>query len=310
MGLTDYLSRNPVSKSEPIENDDKEYVIKFLILLMLIIDNHGSIDELGKTEIKTDNSEKREQIFNQSQASYQNKPKSSENITNDRILLLSSQQPVIHVNIQQPKEYNETITRMDIKNIEQLEGQDSTAEPLALSNRWKELVKPNDYMMTKGCRWSKITKDIQQKCDECVPCKMTGKSIKPQLLMSEIFYLPPADETNQETQLYFIEPMRYKQRRFFILVSIDRYTRWPAACICESPTGKTAKSFLEQNITLNDIPQTIRTDKGMAFTGKEFRDFCKNLNIKLLYGTPYIYTPTGLVERGTKTLKDYMKTNL
>ena len=34
------------------------------------------------------------------------------------------------------------------------------------------------------------------------------------------------------------------------------------------------------------------------------------MNIKLKYGTPYIHTPTGLVERGIKTLKDYMKTNL
>ena len=29
---------------------------------------------------------------------------------------------------------------------------------------------------------------------------MTGKSIKPQMPMSEIYYLPPADKTNQEIQ--------------------------------------------------------------------------------------------------------------
>ena len=37
---------------------------------------------------------------------------------------------------------------------------------------------------------------------------------------------------------------------------------------------------------------------------------CKNLNIKLIYGTPYIHTATGLVEKGIKTLKDLMRTNL
>ena len=37
---------------------------------------------------------------------------------------------------------------------------------------------------------------------------------------------------------------------------------------------------------------------------------CKNLNIKLIYGTPYMHTATGLVERGIKTLKDLMPTNL
>ena len=63
-------------------------------------------------------------------------------------MLLSSQQPVSHDNIQQPKEVNETITRMNIKKIEQLKRQDPTAETFALTNRWKELVKPNDYRMT------------------------------------------------------------------------------------------------------------------------------------------------------------------
>ena len=37
---------------------------------------------------------------------------------------------------------------------------------------------------------------------------------------------------------------------------------------------------------------------------------CKNLNKKLIYGTPYIPTATGLVEPGIKTLKDLMKTKL
>ena len=125
--------------------------------------------------------------------------------------------------------------------------------------------------------------------------------------MTEINYLPPAEKTNQEIQLDFIGPIRFKHRKFYKLLSRDRYSRWPAACICEAPTGKTAKNFLEQYITLNGLPQTMRTDKGTAFTGKEFRDFCKSLNVKLIYGTRYIHTPTGLVERGIKTLKQYLR---
>ena len=30
--------------------------------------------------------------------------------------------------------------------------------------------------------WPKLTKDIQSKYNECIPCKMSGKSIKPQLI--------------------------------------------------------------------------------------------------------------------------------
>ena len=149
------------------------------------------------------------------------------------------------------------------------------------------------YKITAAAKpfwWPRLVRDIQQKCEECIPCKMAGKNIKPQLPMSEINYLPLAEKTNQEIQLNFIGPIRFEHRRFYILLSIYRYSRRPAACICEAPTGKTAKNFLEQYITLNGLPQTKRTDKNTAFTGKEFRDFCKSLNIKLIYGTPYIHT--------------------
>ena len=32
--------------------------------------------------------------------------------------------------------------------------------------------------------------------------------------------------------------------------------------------------------------------------------------MRLIYGTPYIHTPTGLVERGVRTLKDNLLTNI
>ena len=73
--------------------------------------------------------------------------------------------------------------------------------------------------------WSRITRDIQPKCDECFPCKMAGKNIKPQLPMTETNYLPPEAKTNQEIQLDFIGPIRFKHRGFYILLSIDRYSR-------------------------------------------------------------------------------------
>ena len=91
--------------------------------------------------------------------------------------------------------------------------------------------------------WPKVTKEIQNKCNDCIPCKMAGKSIKPQIPMSEINYLPPADKPNQEVPLDFIGPIRCKQRRFFIVISIDRYSRWPAACPTRVPQAKPQKHF-------------------------------------------------------------------
>ena len=91
---------------------------------------------------------------------------------------------------------------------------------------------------------------------------------------------------------------------------MDRFSKWPAASLCKTTDGQPAVRLLEQYINLNGIPKTIRTDKATAFTGRTFGNFCETHQIKLVYGTPYIHTPTGLVERGVRTLKETLLTNI
>ena len=108
----------------------------------------------------------------------------------------------------------------------------------------------------------------------------------------------------------FIGPITAKNRRYYILLSMDRISKWPAASFCKSTESQTAVEFLEQYVNLNGIPKTIRTDKATAFTSRSFSEFCRDHQIKLIYGTPYIHTPTGLVERGVRTLKEILPTNI
>ena len=138
---------------------------------------------------------------------------------------------------------------------------------------------------------------------------MSGKNINPNILSTEINSLPPLDDPNEEIQLDFIGPMTKNNRRFYILLSMDRYSKWTAASFCTSTDGETAVKFLDQYIRLNGIPKIIRTDKATAFTGRLFRDFCKKHYMKSIYGTPYIHTPTGLVEYVVRTLKENLLTN-
>ena len=91
---------------------------------------------------------------------------------------------------------------------------------------------------------------------------------------------------------------------------MDPFSKWPAASFCKSTESQTAVKFLEQYIILNSIPKTIRTDKATAFTSRSFREFCEEHQIKLIYGKPYIHTPTELVERGVRTLKETQLTNI
>ena len=165
-------------------------------------------------------------------------------------------------------------------------------------------------MAAKHFWWPKITEAIQRKCDSCIPCKLSGKNLKPDIPRTEQNRLPPLSSPNEEIQLDFIGPITEENRRLYILLNMDRYSKWLAASLCKSTDGKTAVNFLQQFIQLNGIPKTIRTDKASAFTGHCFREFCKKNYISSVYGTPYIHTPTGLVKRGVRTLKGNLLTNM
>ena len=159
-------------------------------------------------------------------------------------------------------------------------------------------------------RWPRMMDAIQKKCESCIPCKMSGMSIKPNLPETEKNSPPPLSNPNEVIQLDFIGPITENNRRFYILLSIDRFSKWPASSYWTSTDGETAVRFLEQYIRMNGIPKTIRTDKATAFTGRLFREFCTRHNLKLKYGTPYTHTPTGLVERGVRTQKENLLTNI
>ena len=153
--------------------------------------------------------------------------------------------------------------------------------------------------------WPRIIEAMQKKCDNCVPCKVAGKSIKP-----NINQIPMLNKPNEEIQLDFIGPITENNRRFYILLSMDRFSKWPAASFCKSTENQTAVKFLKQYVNLNGIPKTVRTDKATAFASRSFKEFCKEHRIKLIYGTPYIHTPTGLVEQGGRTLKEFLLANI
>ena len=89
---------------------------------------------------------------------------------------------------------------------------------------------------------------------------MAGNNFKAKISMSELNYLPRyIKQTKKCTKIQASETS-----------NTNLHSRWPAACICETPTGKAAKTLMKQNITSNALIQTTRTDEGTAFTGKEF----------------------------------------
>ena len=91
---------------------------------------------------------------------------------------------------------------------------------------------------------------------------------------------------------------------------MDRFSKWPAASFCKTTEGQTALKLLAKYINKDGVPKTIEIDMATTFAGRLFRDFCKNHQIKLIHDTPYIHTPTGLVELGVRTLNEILLSNI
>ena len=86
--------------------------------------------------------------------------------------------------------------------------------------------------------WQRMTEAIQKKCESCLPCKMSSKNIKPNISNTEKNSLPPLNNPNEEIQLDFIGPITERKCRFYILLSMDQYSKWPAGVFARLRTSK------------------------------------------------------------------------
>ena len=143
------MSRNPISKPEPIEIYDEEYVINCIIPLLEFINNYSSIADKTDTEARTDQTEKCEQKFNQSVPSKEKEPKSKANKTNKRSSLLPQLDTVNQNTINSLQTNSETT--MDIRRIEQIEITGFIGRNLAIN---KPLERTSKTWRIQNIQWS------------------------------------------------------------------------------------------------------------------------------------------------------------
>ena len=129
--------------------------------------------------------------------------------------------------------------------------------------------------------WPGMNREIQEKAESCPSCRAAGKNITIQIPSTEKNSLEILTEPNQEIQLDFAGPIKSKSRgNVYILVAIDRFSKWPTAQICKSTDTRTVLKFLTKFFADNGTQQCIRTDNGSCFKSNEFKQFCNGENIK------------------------------
>ena len=104
------------------------------------------------------------------------------------------------------------------------------------------------FALAKLVWWPHIHSDITLKAQGCQHCIDKGKNLKVLISKINLGLLPPLVEPNQEIQLDFAGPIPFKEntQNNYILVTVDRLSRYPYAETFHNCDTETAIDYLER----------------------------------------------------------------
>ena len=128
--------------------------------------------------------------------------------------------------------------------------------------------------------WPRKHRDIVQLCKDCPQCKKFGKNLKTNASFNSSEPLPLLSGPNEELQLDYAGPLLDSVgNSMYILVAIDRYSKYPSAMITRSTGGRKIIKFFKSYIQQHSIPKSIKTDLYSGFKNKLVQNFCQDKNI-------------------------------
>ena len=108
-------------------------------------------------------------------------------------------------------------------------------------------------------------------------------------------------DPQQELQLDFADPiLDDKCSKIFLLVTIDRFSKFPSVLISKTTGAKKVTKFLASYIR---IQGSIRTDHGSGLKNNLIQEFCSSRGIKHIFSPVGDHRGSGLVERAIQTIK-------
>ena len=116
--------------------------------------------------------------------------------------------------------------------------------------------------------------DIIQLCKDCPQCTKFGKILKANTSFNSTKPLPLFSGPNEELQLDYAGPLPDSAgNNIYILVAIDRYSKYPSAMIIRSTGGRKIIKFLTSYNQLHSIPKSIKTEQYSGFKNKLVQEF-------------------------------------
>ena len=182
--------------------------------------------------------------------------------------------------------------------------------PTELRTRVLELAHeghPGIVRMKQRCRatvwWPGLNRDIEYYVRHCVPCSVSGKSLRPATPPLQPIDFPPRPWHTVAIDI-FGEITWAPSHQRFLIVLVDLHTKWPEVATCSTVTSASVIGFLSDLFCRHGLPDNIISDNGAQFCSAEFESFLSSLGIH--HSKTAVYNPSanGAVERFNKVLKE------
>ena len=133
---------------------------------------------------------------------------------------------------------------------------------------------------------------------------MIGKNLKSLIPAKQFNPHTQCVEPNQEIQIDFGGPFfDEKGNEIYFLAAIDRFSKYPTACIYDKANGPNVLNFLDMYIENHGIPRSLRLDQVKCLVGNQLKTFCNKNNIDIIEAPMNDHRAIGLVERPIQTIK-------
>jgi transposase InsO family protein len=153
--------------------------------------------------------------------------------------------------------------------------------------------------------WPSMQKDIYKYVSECKECQVNNN------IKTNALPLPMSLPTKPWSHLAadHVGPFPMSdQGNKYILVIVDRYTRYVEAVAVPDTSAKTtADAIVRYIICRYGMFDVLLSDRGSSFTSEVFKHIMQLFGVKLIKTTAYHPKSNGAVERFNKTLKKMLK---
>ena len=165
------------------------------------------------------------------------------------------------------------------------------------------------YEAAKDIWYPYMFRSLATMAGNCRECTLTGKSLQNMCPKGDVGKIHEPKEANESVQLDFWGPINYlKEAKKYVLMAVDRFSRWPSAMVCNSNRSDKIVKFPRSYINAHGVPRKIRVDQGTNFISKEVRTFCHKEGIEILTAPANDHLATGCVERTIGSLKNSVLT--